>query len=235
MNYIIWKGQDSRNLKGLLISELPHIVRPAMRVQVVEIEGRDGDVSDDIGYAAYDKLVKIGLYGDYDVDKVSHFFSGTGKVTFSNEPNKYYEAEITEQIDFERLVRFRTAVVKFHTQPFKYLVDEQPVECDVTEEIKEIKVINAGLEESKPIITLTGNETVEIAINGYAQFQVNIDDGYITVNSKLQECYKDNTYNLKNHNMGGEFPVLQPDENTITWSGTGKLTKIRVEPESRWL
>ena len=232
---MIWEGQDSRNLKGLLISELPHIVRPAMRVQVVEIEGRDGDVSDDIGYAAYDKLVKIGLYGDYDVDKVSHFFSGTGKVTFSNEPNKYYETEITEQIDFERLVRFRTAVVKFHTQPFKYLVDEQPVECDVTEEIKEIKVINAGLEESKPIITLTGNETVEIAINGYAQFQVNIDDGYITVNSKLQECYKDNTYNLKNHNMGGEFPVLQPDENTITWSGTGKLTKIRVEPESRWL
>ncbi len=232
-NYIIWKGQDSRNLKGLLISELPHIVRPAMRVQVVEIEGRDGDVSDDIGYAAYDKLVKIGLYDNYDVDRISHFFSGTGRVTFSNESDKYYEAEITEQIDFERLVRFRTAVVKFHTQPFKYLVDEQPVEIDITEEVKEIKVTNAGLEESKPIITLTGKDTVQISVNDYAQFEVNIDDGYVTVDSKLEECYKDNTYNLKNHNMGGEFPVLQPSENTITW--TGNLTKIKVEPESRWL
>lgn len=232
-NYIIWKGQDSRNLKGLLISELLHIVRPAMRVQVVEIEGRDGDVSDDIGYAAYDKLVKIGLYDNYDVDRISYFFSGAGKVIFSNEPDKYYEAEITEQIDFERLVRFRTAVVKFHTQPFKYLVDEPPVEAEITDEIKEIKVINIGLEESKPIITLTGNETVEITINGYAQFQVNIDDGYVIVNSRIEECYKDNTYNLKNHNMGGEFPVLQPGENIITW--TGNLTKIKVEPESRWL
>ena len=82
-NYLIWKGQDSRNLKGLLISELPHIVRPAMRVQTIEIEGRDGDVSNDIGYAAYDKMVKIGLYNNYDVDKISHFFSGSGKVTFS--------------------------------------------------------------------------------------------------------------------------------------------------------
>lgn len=233
MNYIIWKGQDSRNLKGLLISELPYIVRPAMRVQVVEIEGRDGDVSDDIGYAAYDKLVKIGLYDNYDVDRISHFFSGTGKVTFSNEPDKYYEAEITEQIDFERLVRFRTAVVKFHTQPFKYLVDELPVEVDIKDGIKEIKVVNVGFEESRPIITLTGKDTVEISVNGHAQFQINIDDGYVTVNSRLEECYKDNTYNLKNHNMGGEFPVLQPGGNTITW--TGNLTKIKIEPESRWL
>ena len=117
-NYLIWAGQDSINLKGSLISELSHIVRPATRVQVVEIEGRGGDISDDIAYATYGQLVKIGLYDNYDIDRISHFFSGTEKVTFSNEPDKYYEAEITEQSDFERLVRFRTAVIKFHTQPF---------------------------------------------------------------------------------------------------------------------
>ena len=104
MNYLIWAGQDSRNLKALLISELSHIVRPAMRVQVVEIEGRGGDISDDIAYATYGQLIKIGLYDNYDADRISHFFSGAGKVTFSNELDKYYEAEITEQIDFEKLV-----------------------------------------------------------------------------------------------------------------------------------
>lgn len=190
-NYLIWKRQDSRNLKGLLISELPHIVRPAMRVQTIEIEGRDGDVSNDIGYVAYDKMVKIGLYNNYDVDKISHFFLGSGKVTFSNERDKYYEAEITEQIDFERLVKFRTAVVKFHTQPFKYLVDEKPIETEITDETKEIKVTNIGFEESKPIMTLFGKDTVEVSVNGHAQFQINIDEEYVTVNSKLQECYKD--------------------------------------------
>lgn len=232
-NYLIWKRQDSRNLKGLLISELPHIVRPAMRVQTIEIEGRDGDVSNDIGYVAYDKMVKIGLYNNYDVDKISHFFLGSGKVTFSNEPNKYYEAKISEQIDFERLVKFRTATVKFHTQPFKYLVDEKPTETEITDETKEITVTNIGFEESKPIMTLFGKDTVEVSVNGHAQFQINIDEEYVTVNSKLQECYKDNMYNLKNHNMGGDFPVLQPGKNVITWTGT--LTKLIVYPESRWL
>ena len=82
-------------------------------------------------------------------------------------------------------------------------------------------------------MTLTGKDTVEISVNGHAQFQINIDDGDVTINSRMEECYKDNTYNLKNHNMGGEFPVLQPGENTITWEGA--LTKIKVEPESRWL
>lgn len=126
-----------------------------MRTQITEIEGKDGDIIDYTGYAAYDKIVKIGLYGNYNIDERSNFFSGKGRVTFSNEPDKYYEAKITEQIDFERLVKFRTANVKFHTQPFKYLVDEQPVKADKLSEIKEIKVINSGFETSKPILTLT--------------------------------------------------------------------------------
>ncbi len=119
-NYIIWKGQDSRGLNGLIISELPPITRPSIKTQVTEIEGKDGDIIDYVGYSAYDKCVKIGLYGDYKIDEISKFFSGSGKVTFSNEPEKYYIAEIIDQIDFERFVKFRIANIKFHTQPFKY-------------------------------------------------------------------------------------------------------------------
>lgn len=231
MNYVIWNGQDSRNLKGLLISELPPIARPAMRTQITEIEGKDGDVIDDIGYASYDKSLQIGLYGSYDIDEISKFFSGSGKVTFSNEPDKYYNAKITEQIDFERLVRFRTAVVKFHTQPFKYLVNEEPIEEEITDQTKVI-VTNLGLEVSKPIMTLTGSDIVEISVNGYAQFQVNIDSDYVTIDSISEECYKDSLNTLKNRNMGGDFPTLQSGENTITW--TGKLNKIKIHPMSRW-
>lgn len=233
-NYIIWNEQDSRDLQGLLISELPPIARPAMRTQVTEIEGKDGDFIDDIGYAAYDKSLKIGLYGDYDIDTISKYFSGEGKLTFSNEPDKYYFAKIIEEIDFERLLKFRTANVKFHTQPFKYLVDEAPAEVDITPEISEVKATNLGLEPSKAIITLTGSGIIEVSINNHAKFQVDIgENGYITVDSMLEECYKDSPATLKNRNMSGEFPILQPGENTITW--TGNLTKIKIQPMSRWL
>ena len=48
------------------------------------------------------------------------YFDSQGIVTFSNEPDKYYNYQIIKEIDFQRLVRFRTATVTFYVQPFKY-------------------------------------------------------------------------------------------------------------------
>ena len=42
MNYIVWNGQDSRDLSGLLICELPPITKPNMRVKETAIDGVDG-------------------------------------------------------------------------------------------------------------------------------------------------------------------------------------------------
>jgi predicted phage tail component-like protein len=232
MNYIIWNGLDSRNLQGLLISELSAITKPVMRTQTTEIEGKDGDFVDEIGYSSYDKTVSVALCSDYDIDAIAKYFTGFGKVTFSNEPDKFYSAQVSEQIDFERLIKFRTAKVKFHTQPFKYLVGEEPTELEIDTET-ELEITNQGLEPSKPIITLTGSGIIEISINSLAQFQVDIEDEYLTVNSEIEECYQNTPQVLKNRNMIGVFPMLQPGENIITW--TGNLTKIEVQPKSRWL
>ena len=120
MNYVILNGVKSTTIKGLLIQSLPPISKPLMRTSVEEIDGRDGDIVTKLGYSAYNKQMSIGLFGDFDVDEVIQFFSTEGTVTLSNEPDKYYNYEIIEQIDFERLLRFRTASVTFHVQPFKY-------------------------------------------------------------------------------------------------------------------
>lgn len=120
MNYCILNGVKSTTINGLLIQSLPPISKPLMRTSIEEIDGRDGDIVTNLGYSAYDKQMSIGLYGDYDVDEVIQFFSTEGTVTFSNEPDKYYNYQIINQIDFERLIRFKTATVTFHVQPFKY-------------------------------------------------------------------------------------------------------------------
>lgn len=120
INYIELNGEKSTDVKGLMIQSLPPITKPKVRTSIEEIDGRDGDIVTKLGYAAYDKEVSIGLHGDFDTDDAISFFDSEGEVVFSNEPDKYYRYSILEQIDFKRLIRFRTAKVKMHVQPFKY-------------------------------------------------------------------------------------------------------------------
>jgi phage-related protein len=123
-NYIILNGVSSTTINGLLIQSLPPISKPRIRTNVEEIDGRDGDIVTTLGYGAYDKEFKIGLYGSYDVNEIISYFNSQGTVTFSNEDDKYYNYQIIEQIDFDRLIRFKEATVKMHVQPFKYSAEE---------------------------------------------------------------------------------------------------------------
>ena len=124
MNKIIWKDIESTEIKGLMICELPPITKPKMRVQETTIDGVDGSIIEELGYESYDKTITIALTKNYDIDEVIEYFTGEGNVTFSNEPERYYKARIIEQIDFERLLRYRTAEVTFRVQPFKYEYQE---------------------------------------------------------------------------------------------------------------
>lgn len=231
-NYVIFKGINSNTYSNLIISELPCISKPELRVETTEIDGKDGDIIDELGYASYDKTLKIGLTSSNNIDNIIKFFSGSGDIVFSNEPDKYYKAYIYEQIDYERLLRFKEADVTIHVQPFKYLLNEEDVVLNITNQTS-LTVNNQGLEKSKPILKLYGSGTITISLNGLTAFTVTIDedDDYIVIDSMEEEAYNDTE--LKNRNMSGEFPLLESGNNTISW--TGSLTKIEVTLNSRWL
>lgn len=124
MNNIIWKGVSSTTIKGLLISELPPITKPEMRIKETVIDGRDGSTIEELGYSSYVKTVTIGLYGNFDINKVIEYFTGEGDIVFSNEPDKVYKAKICGKIDYTRLLRYRQASIPFLVQPFKYKLNE---------------------------------------------------------------------------------------------------------------
>ena len=148
MNSIIWKGVLSTTIKGLLISELPPITKPAMRVKETTIDGRDGSILEDLGYSSYDKNVVIGLHGNFDINKVIKYFTGEGEVVFSNEPDKVYTAKIVGQIDYNRLLRYRQATIPFRAQPFKHKLYEayKPAQTEV---LNGTALVINDLEEAK--------------------------------------------------------------------------------------
>lgn len=174
MDYIILNGKSSKLVGGLMIQTLPPITKPQMRTEIEDIDGRDGDIITKLGYASYNKTIEIGLYGKYDVDEVIKYFDSEGTVIFSNELGKYYRYSIIDQIDFEKLIRFKTATVEMHVQPFKYSAVDQPV---VTEEM--FSIPDQDITESGVTVTCDGGT---ISVSGTAtegiEVFVPIDDLY---------------------------------------------------------
>lgn len=167
INYIELNGEKSTNVKGLIIQALPPITKPKVRTSIEEIDGRDGDIVTMLGYAAYDKEVSVGLHGDFDIDDAIAFFDSEGEAVFGNEPDKYYRYQILEQIDFERLVRFRTAKVKMHVQPFKY--DAVDRTFDIVNQFLHVKDSTATkfgitVTSSDGSIRVAGNATSDVDI-----------------------------------------------------------------------
>ena len=229
---INWRGISSDTLRGLLICELPPITKPKLRTNITKIDGRDGDIIEELGYESYVKNIQIGLTKSYDIDEIMKYFTGSGELILSNEPDKIYISRIIDKIDYEKLLRFKTATIKFYTQPFKYLKDEEIVTLNITNQTS-LVVENVGLEIAKPIITLRGSGTISLSIDGTNIFTYTFpeNENEVVIDSLEEEAYLSGAY--KNRNMLGEFPKLEVGENTISWTGT--LTYISVQPKSRWI
>ena len=234
--YIVLNDVSSQTVQGLIISSLPAITKPKIRTMIEEIDGRDGDIVTPLGFSAYDKAVEIGLSYGYDIDDVIQFFNSSGKVVFSNEPEKYYNYAIYEQINFEKLIRFKTATVVFHVQPFKY----SDVEGEKTFNFSNVssgslQIRNNGNIYSKPTITITGSGTVNLSLNGQQIFVLNMaTTGTIILNIDEMNAYgTDGT--LKNRMVTGDYDdfVLQLGNNTISF--TGSVTQILINNYSRWV
>lgn len=232
MNYVILNGKDSRDIRGLIIQSLPSIVKPNIRTTIEEIDGRDGDIVTKLGYSAYDKEMTIGLYGDYDLDAIMPFFDSEGQVTFSNEPDKYYNYTILDEIEFERLIRFKQAKVKLHVQPFKFSTIEKVKVFDNPE--GSVTVRNTGNYFARPIISITGSGIINLYVNGLQAFKIELgDQTSITIDTAEMEAYSGG--NLMNRSVTGNYDnfVLKVGKNTISWDGT--IKKITFRKYSRWL
>lgn len=238
MAYIILNGVSSKTINGLLIQTLPPISKPKIRTSAEEIDGRDGDIITTLGYGSYDKTFSIGLKGEYNVDDVIQFFNTSGKVTFSNEADKFYNFAIYNQIDFNKLLRFKTANVTMHVQPFKYSVDETPIKWTNpgSETIANISVRNNGNIYSKPIITLTGSGTINLYLGNTQVLKIEFSSAGETIIIDVGAMNAtDDEGNYLNRQVTGDYNNLVFNAGVNNFRVTGNVTNVTIEKYNRWI
>ena len=234
--YIIINNVSSQTIQGLLISELAAISKPRVRTQVETVDGRSGDIVTPLGFEAYDKVIKIGLTYNYNIDDIIAFFNSEGVVVFSNEPDKYYRFAIYEQIDFERLIKFKTAEVTFHIQPFKYSLLESEKTFNISSDPAEIQVRNSGNYYSRPTITIVGSGVVSVSLNGSQILSIELGETEqtIIINAEQMNAYSvDNI--LLNRLVTGNYDNIKLNIGLNTINISGNVSTVKVDKYSRWI
>ena len=171
--HVIINGTSSETLQGLQVLSLPPITKPRMRTSVATIDGRPGDIVTKLGYEAYDRKIRVLLHHTYDLEAIESFFNSSGTIIFSNEPNRVYKFETIAAFGFERAVKFKTADITFHVQPYK---TKSPAESQT-------------ISGSSATVTNTGNTTSapKLRINGSGTVTINIDGSVLTVHALNSE------------------------------------------------
>ena len=217
---------------GIHVSEQPPITLPSERVSFTDVPGRSGSLTTLEGDYVYEDLLLTVTCFVKDIeriDEIASYLKGSGTVTFANRQGGFYYGRIVNQIPFEKILRgnpHRSFSVNFRCKPFFYLNDVQPITLTSSGAF----ITNPGRVPSEPVVTVTGSGEITLMV-GMSIVELSDMNGSITLDSELQEAY--NGMTSLNNRMSGDFPVLLPGQNAVSW--TGNVTKVEVRPNWRTL
>jgi phage-related protein len=235
-DYFIWNGTDCRQY-GIHVTEQPPITIPAERTTQTNVPGRPGSLTQLEGEDIYDDMILSAVCFISDparIPAIAAWLKGSGTVTFANRTGGYYKARIANQIPFEKVLRgnpHRSFAVNFRCFPFFYADDA----ADITVTVSGTIITNPGSVYAEPKITVCSSGNITLMI-GMQIVELQDVDGSIIIDSVLQEAYKEDavgTSILQNEKMSGEFPILRPGANAISW--TGDVNLIVITPNWRYL
>ncbi|KEH88955.1 phage tail component [Clostridium novyi A str. 4540] len=219
---------------GLVVEHRPFVPIAERNIHFINIEGRNGTLIEDLEtYGDINIPINFGFIERNDFNSKCRLIKNwltniqDNKLILSDDNNMFYKVKNVKTDDIARnLKTIGRLTVDFLCEPFSYYCDGLD-----TIEIKKPTIIY-GPEftyKSEPVIKIYGKGVITLNINNNSIKLKDVQE-YITLNSTIQECYKD-TRNC-NNKMQGEFPLLV-EENKISW--TGNVQKIEIIPNWRCL
>lgn len=218
---------------GIQLVAMPSRGMPVARGEFQTVPGRSGAIWQDDG--AHDTIeirMECHLPEGYNED-VAQWLMGAGKLRFSDEPNRVYDARIARSFQRSSPIPRFTAqkfTVAFTCQPYRY---QYPAPADIVLAPASGSVVNPGTAASRPRIRIEGSGDCTVDIGGTLMAFEGLSDG-VVVDSEAMECFDLTETQLLNSKAELDaFPVLLPGENTVL--GTGSITRITITPRWRYL
>lgn len=224
-----WNGFRSTT-HGVRVLEQPPITIPSERATFVDVPGKSGSLTLLEGDSVYDDMIlspTCYLERGRSIKEISNWLQGDGKVTFANRPRGFYYARIVNQIPFETILRGnpeKMFTVNFRCKPFWYYADVANITVTKSGEF----ITNPGTVPAEPVITVFGSGNITLMVNTTIIELEGIGEA-ITLDTQLMEAYLG--MDSFNSHMSGEFPVLSPGPNPISW--TGNVSKLLIQPNWR--
>lgn len=229
-DWFSWNGVRCTEF-GIHVSEQPPITLPSERATFTNVPGRSGSLTTLEGDEVYDDLLLTATCFISDpsrIPEIAAWLRGSGTVTFANRQGGFYHARIVNQISFEKILRGNphcSFAVNFRCQPFWYIADVQPITLTASGTF----ITNPCSVSSEPVITVYGNGEVTLMV-GMTIVELEVS-GSVTLDTPLMEAYSGTS--SMNSAMSGDFPLLLPGLNAISW--TGNVTKVEIQPNWRTL
>lgn len=217
---------------GVHVLEQPPLTMPSERATFTVVPGRSGSLTTLEGDDVYDDLVLTATCIIDDPERIPEicaWLKGGGTVTFANRQGGFYHARVVNQIPFDKILRgnpHRTFAVNFRCKPFWYQSEVEPITLTASGTF----ITNPGTVASEPIITVYGSGEITLMVGATIVELSDITDS-ITLDTPLMEAYTGMT--SMNNCMSGEFPVLEPGANAVSW--TGNVSSVVIEQNWRYL
>ena len=198
---------------------------PARDVDLVSVPGRDGDLVMDNG--RFESVVRsfacrLEAPDGGDVEAVIariHDWLGTDvryhDFTWAGDRDFVYRAMVEGSMASQRvLARYARSTINFRLHPVKYLVSS----LNERQVASGANVVNPYHVAARPVIRVVGSGNVRINIGQQVLDLRNVDRG-ITVDCETQTVTSFNGEFTEFDKMFSPFPVLNPGNNSITFSG----------------
>lgn len=267
-DYFIWNNERSwdDNIANtnyhLHVVSQPTIPLAQERIQTIDIPGTTGTLSRKEGAAVYSNIeitlscflgfeVTEDVDLDAEINKLSKWLRGEGKLILPNRPNGYYKARLSAPISFSQMMRGndpRSLSLTFSCHPAMYYTSgDEPITIR-SAHFTDTRLTNIGNIFAEPIIDIYGTGSCNIMCGDTTLIVDDIDcegRGHIIIDCESKIVYSEKTGSsplpraLFSYNVSGSWLKIPEGTPLITITPTtsdnGVNTSIdHVDVTPKW-